>query len=129
MTGHCLTLCLVPLCITFPGGFVSSQRYELEDGFRGMSCLSDMSSKTASSKDAGRCKSQKSRGLCVVSAICSSKDAGRCKSQKSTKDVCAACLIARALSETTSCDTLKAKHASYQGRGIDIRVPPARLEA
>ena len=36
MTGHCLTLCLLPLCITFPGGFVSSQRYELEDGFRGI---------------------------------------------------------------------------------------------
>ena len=58
---------------------MSSQRYELEDGFRGMLCLSDMSSKTASSKDAGRFRSQ-----------------------KSTKDVCAACLIARALSETTS---------------------------
>ena len=57
---------------------MSSQRYELEDGFRGMLCLSDMSSKTASSKDAGRFRSQ-----------------------KSTKDVCAACLIARALSETT----------------------------
>ena len=37
---------------------ISAPRILLQDGFRGFLCLEDMSLKTASSKDAGRYRSQ-----------------------------------------------------------------------